>query len=95
MDGGITIARRNCCQYRGIYESLDKCRFIATPHRVVPPKRDRYALTFFFNTNDETIAEPLPTCISPGDQPKYDPIAFHDYQVSYLDGNYIYSKDNN
>ena len=70
-------------------------RFIATPHRVVPPKRDRYALTFFFNTNDETIAEPLPTCISPGDQPKYDPIAFHDYQVSYLDGNYIYSKDNN
>ena len=70
-------------------------RFIATPHRVVPPKRDRYALTFFFNTNDETIAEPLPTCISPGDQPKYDPIAFHDYQVSYLDGNYNYSKGNN
>jgi isopenicillin N synthase-like dioxygenase len=70
-------------------------RFIATPHRVVPPKKDRYALTFFFNTNDETIADPLPTCVSPGDQPKYDPVAFHDYQVSYLDGNYFYLKDSN
>jgi len=70
-------------------------RFIATPHRVVPPKKDRYALTFFFNTNDETVADPLPTCISPEDQPKYDPVVFHDYQVSYLDGNYNYSKDSN
>ena len=70
-------------------------RFIATPHRVVPPKKDRYALTFFFNTNDETVADPLPTCISPEDQPKYDPVVFHDYQVSYLDGNYNYSKENN
>ena len=38
---------------------------------------------------------PLPTCVSPGDQPKYDPVAFHDYQVSYLDGNYFYLKDSN
>ena len=65
-------------------------RFIATPHRVVPPKRDRYALTFFFNSNDKTIAVPLPTCIEPGSEPKYDPVSFHDYQITYLDGNYIY-----
>ena len=65
-------------------------RFIATPHRVVPPKRDRYALTFFFNCDDETVADPLPTCIFPGDEPKYDPMTFHEYQISYLDGNYTY-----
>ena len=69
-------------------------RFIATPHRVVPPKRDRYALTFFFNCDDETVADPLPTCIFPGDEPKYDPMTFHEYQVTYFDGNYIYSKGN-
>ena len=68
-------------------------RFIATPHRVVPPKRDRYALTFFFNCDDETVADPLPSCITPGDEPKYDPMTFHEYQVTYFDGNYIYSKD--
>ena len=65
-------------------------RFIATPHRVVPPKKDRYALTFFFNCNDETMADPLPSCVEPGTKPKYEPVSFHEYQISYLDGNYIY-----
>ena len=65
-------------------------RFIAPPHRVVPPKKDRYALTFFFNSNDETIAEPISTCITPGEKPKYDPMSFHDFFITYMDGNYIY-----
>ena len=65
-------------------------RFIATPHRVVPPKKDRYALTFFFNCNDETVANPLPTCIEPGAEPKYEPMSFHDFFITYMDGNYIY-----
>ena len=65
-------------------------RFIATPHRVVPPKRDRYALTFFYNCNDETVADPIPTCIAPGQQPKYEPMSFHDFFETYMDGNYIY-----
>lgn len=65
-------------------------RFIATPHRVVPPKKDRYALTFFYNCNDETIADPFPSCIAPGETPKYEPMSFHDFFVTYMDGNYIY-----
>lgn len=65
-------------------------RFIATPHRVVPPKKDRYALTFFFNANDETVADPMPTCIEPGAEPKYEPMSFHDFFITYMDGNYIY-----
>ncbi|MBT5569870.1 MAG: isopenicillin N synthase family oxygenase [Alphaproteobacteria bacterium] len=65
-------------------------RFIATPHRVVPPVKDRYALTFFFNCNDETVAEPFPSCIAPGEVPKYEPMSFHEFFVTYMDGNYIY-----
>jgi isopenicillin N synthase-like dioxygenase len=65
-------------------------RFIATPHRVVPPVKDRYALTFFYNCNDETVANPFPSCITPGETPKYDPMSFHDFFVTYMDGNYIY-----
>ena len=65
-------------------------RFIATPHRVVPPTKDRYALTFFYNCNDETVADPFPSCIAPGETPKYEPMSFHDFFVTYMDGNYIY-----
>lgn len=65
-------------------------RFIATPHRVVPPKARRYALTFFYNANDETMATPMPTCIRPGEKPRYEPMSFHDFFVTYMDGNYIY-----
>jgi isopenicillin N synthase-like dioxygenase len=65
-------------------------RFIATPHRVVPPLKDRYALTFFYNCNDETVANPFPSCIRPGETPKYEPMSFHDFFITYMDGNYIY-----
>jgi isopenicillin N synthase-like dioxygenase len=65
-------------------------RFIATPHRVVPPTKDRYALTFFYNCNDETVADPFPSCIAPGETPKSEPMSFHDFFVTYMDGNYIY-----
>ena len=65
-------------------------RFIATPHRVIPPTRDRYALTFFYNCNDETVADPFPSCIAPEETPKYEPMSFHDFFVTYMDGNYIY-----
>ena len=65
-------------------------RFIATPHRVVPPKKTRYALTFFYNCNDETVANPFPSCIGPDEEPKYEPMSFHEFFVTYMDGNYIY-----
>ncbi len=65
-------------------------RFIATPHRVVPPLDHRYALTFFYNCNDETVADPIPTCINPGEEPVYEPMSFHDFFITYMDGNYIY-----
>ena len=65
-------------------------RFIATPHRVVPPADHRYALTFFYNCNDETVADPIPTCIEPGAEPLYEPMSFHDFFITYMDGNYIY-----
>ena len=32
----------------------------------------------------------LPTCIEPGAEPKYEPMSFHDFFITYMDGNYIY-----
>lgn len=66
-------------------------RFLATPHRAVAPKRDRYSIAFFFNPTWDTVAEPLPTCVGPDNPPRFDPINIHDYLAWYVDRNF--SKD--
>lgn len=63
-------------------------RFLATPHRVVPPKRDRYSLAFFFNPTWDVVSEPLPTCVGPDNPPKFEPGRFLDYLSWYVDSNF-------
>ncbi len=64
-------------------------RFMATPHRVLPPKNDRYSLAFFFNPSWDTVAEPLPTCVSKDNPPQFKTIRFQDYRDWYLTQNYL------
>lgn len=63
-------------------------RFLATPHRVVPPAHDRYSMAMFFNPNPETLAVPLETCVSPERPPQFDPVTLIDYMCWYIDNNY-------
>ena len=63
-------------------------RFMATPHRVIAPKRDRYSMAMFFNPNPETLADPLPTCVSAERPAAYDPVSLIDYMSWYIDSNY-------
>jgi len=63
-------------------------RFIASPHRVVPPVRDRYSMATFFDASPDAIAEPLDTCCGPDNPPKYEPISMIDYVCWYIDRNY-------
>lgn len=64
-------------------------RFMATPHRVVPPRRDRYSIAFFFNPSWDTVADPLPTCVGPDNPPRFKPVRFLDYRNWYLSQNYL------
>ena len=64
-------------------------RFMATPHRVLPPKNDRYSIAFFYNPTWDTVADPLPTCISPEQPSKFKPVRFQDYREWYLTQNYM------
>jgi len=64
-------------------------RFMATPHRVVPPKSDRYSLAFFYNPSWDTVADPLPSCVSPDNPPHFKPVRFQDYRDWYLTQNYL------
>jgi isopenicillin N synthase-like dioxygenase len=49
-------------------------RFRSTVHRVVPPEgRDRYSVVFFMDLDHHAQIEVLPTCVPPGEQPRYVP----------------------
>lgn len=63
-------------------------RFIPTPHRVLPPEKDRYSIATFFNPSADTIATPLPTCVSETNPARYDPVSMMEYVSWYVDENY-------
>ena len=62
-------------------------RFIASPHRVVPPPRDRYSMATFFDAAPDTIADPADFA-APGEALKYKPVGMLDYICWYIDRNY-------
>ena len=66
-------------------------RFIATPHRVVAPEKDRYISAFFYNPNWNVTSEPLPSCVGPDNPRKYEVIGFLDHLCNYVDQNYTQS----
>ncbi|MEP4379835.1 MAG: 2-oxoglutarate and iron-dependent oxygenase domain-containing protein [Alphaproteobacteria bacterium] len=62
-------------------------RFIASPHRVIPPAEDRISMATFFDAAPETIADPADFA-EPGEELKYEPISQIDYVSWYIDRNY-------
>ena len=47
--------------------------YVSTPHRVLPPPRERYSIAFFLDPNPDARVEAIPTCVAPGATPKYPP----------------------
>jgi isopenicillin N synthase-like dioxygenase len=63
-------------------------RFLATPHRVTQPERDRYSMAMFFNPSPDTVAVPLTPCVSADRPAGYEPVSMLDYMSWYMDTNY-------
>lgn len=63
-------------------------RFLATPHRVIPPPEDRYSMAMFFNPNPDTLATPLHSCVTDKRPAEFEPITLIDYMCWYIDNNY-------
>lgn len=50
-------------------------RWRSTMHRVLVPEGRRQSIAFFHNANWDALIECLPTCLAPGDVPRYEPMA--------------------
>ncbi|KAJ7366371.1 hypothetical protein DFH08DRAFT_834190 [Mycena albidolilacea] len=67
--------------------------FKSTQHRVTNRSgRERYSMPLFFGTDYDVLLEPLPSCISPGQTPKYEVVTAGDYVQSRLAETYAHSK---
>jgi isopenicillin N synthase-like dioxygenase len=49
-------------------------RWRSTMHRVVVPARRRQSIAFFHNANWDAAIDCIPSCLEPGERPKYSPI---------------------
>lgn len=58
--------------------------YVSTPHRVLPPKRQRRSVAMFIEANPDVIVQALPGTGTP----KYPPIRAADYLMSRLDATY-------
>lgn len=61
--------------------------WLSTRHRVTNPPQDggdtrRMSLVFFHQPNYDAVIECFPTCLGPGEQPKYAPVTSGDHLVS-------------
>jgi isopenicillin N synthase-like dioxygenase len=68
-------------------------RFKATPHRVVNRNDgSRYAIPFFLGPNHDSVVEPVPTCIGPGNPPKYEPTTYGEFTRRLLTLNFAHRR---
>jgi len=53
--------------------------YVSTPHRVLPPRQERYSIAFFLDPNPDALVSALPGCLRPGEAPKYPPVTAAEY----------------
>ena len=53
--------------------------YVSTPHRVLPPPRERYSIAFFLDPNPQARVAALPGCVPPGEAPRYPPVTAAEY----------------
>lgn len=68
-------------------------RFTPTPHRVVNRNdRSRYAIPFFLGPNHDALVEPVATCVSPANPPKYEPTTYGAFTAQLLTLNFAHRR---
>jgi isopenicillin N synthase-like dioxygenase len=66
-------------------------RWVSNPHRVVnPPDTDRYSMPLFVTPPFHAEIACLPTCLAPGESPRYEPQRAGPYLLSRFDATHSY-----
>ncbi len=53
--------------------------YVSTPHRVVKPAAERFSIALFVDPNPDALVSAIPSCVAPGESPRYAPITANDY----------------
>lgn len=62
--------------------------YLSTPHRVLPPARERYSVAFFLDPNPDALVSAIPSCVPPGTQPRHAPVTAGEYLRQRLAATY-------
>jgi len=63
--------------------------YVSTPHRVVSRGAgERYSIAFFLDPNPYARVEAIPSCVAPGETPKYAAILAHEYLRSRFEATF-------
>ena len=66
-------------------------RFLSTPHSVLNNSgTDRYSIGYFHCPNPTRVIECLPSCVGPGNPPRYPPAVYRDLVLEFYRANYFY-----
>lgn len=65
-------------------------RYLSTMHRVTSPLslKPRYSVAFFNDGALDVVVEAIPTCVAPGEKPKYGPLLVEDHLVKRYSQSY-------
>jgi len=64
-------------------------RFLSTPHRASNREpRSRFAIPFFFHPNEDTSIEPLSSCVSSSNPPRFPAQTVGEYMAAFRSSNY-------
>jgi isopenicillin N synthase-like dioxygenase len=68
-------------------------RFLSTPHGVLNDSgTDRYSIAFFYSPSVDSVIECLPSCVGPGNPPRYPPAVYRDLVLEFYNANYFHRK---
>lgn len=62
--------------------------YLSTPHRVLPPARQRHSIAFFLDPNPDALVSAIPSCVPAGTAPRHAPVTAGDYLRQRLDATY-------